>query len=159
MNGQQTDLNFLKSNIKKTGKMNISSRRADTSGDSYTKSLTGLWCYSCRLLWLANICRRSKGNQKIFDLTEKDVEGYDQVFYGRIIEWSMAEFYQRHFIQNASALLICYIAKERRKRYIYAGSVLFTLYSWELMRRIACCIELSYGISKLQGNILHCRWR
>ena len=94
----------------------------------------------------------------IFDLTEKDIEGYDQaVFLAGLSNDPMAEFSPaENFISNASApAFLAYIAKRAGvKRYIFAGSC--SVYGYtvnELYDENSPAISsYPYGISKLQGE-------
>ena len=94
----------------------------------------------------------------IFDLTEKDIEGYDQViFMAGLSNDPMAEFSPKdNFIQNASApAYLGYMAKRAGvKRYIYAGSC--SVYGYtvnELYDEESPAVSnYPYGISKLQGE-------
>jgi len=94
----------------------------------------------------------------IFDLTEKDLEGFDQViFLAGLSNDPMAEFSPKdNFIQNASApAYLGYIAKRAGvKRYIYAGSC--SVYGYtvnELYDEESPAVSnYPYGISKLQGE-------
>jgi nucleoside-diphosphate-sugar epimerase len=94
----------------------------------------------------------------IFDLTEKDLEGFDQViFLAGLSNDPMAEFSPKdNFIQNASApAYLGYIAKRAGvKRFIYAGSC--SVYGYtvnELYDEESPAVSnYPYGISKLQGE-------
>jgi nucleoside-diphosphate-sugar epimerase len=94
----------------------------------------------------------------IFDLTEKDLEVFDQViFLAGLSNDPMAEFSPKdNFIQNASApAYLGYIAKRAGvKRYIYAGSC--SVYGYtvnELYDEESPAVSnYPYGISKLQGE-------
>ncbi|MBA3648026.1 MAG: SDR family oxidoreductase [Chitinophagales bacterium] len=112
------------------------------------------------LLWFGNnLPPEVKVQQKdIFDLTEKDVEGYDQViFLAGLSNDPMAEFSPaQNFISNASSpAYLAYIAKRMGvKRFIYAGSC--SVYGYtvnELYDESSPAVSnYPYGISKLQGE-------
>jgi nucleoside-diphosphate-sugar epimerase len=112
------------------------------------------------LLWFGNHLPQDVSviKKDIFDLTEKDLEGYDQViFLAGLSNDPMAEFSPKdNFIQNASApAYLGYIAKRAGvKRYIYAGSC--SVYGYtvnELYDEESPAVSnYPYGISKLQGE-------
>ena len=96
--------------------------------------------------------------KNIFDLHEKDLEGYDQViFLAGLSNDPMAEFSPaQNFIDNASSpSYLAYIAKRAGvKRYIYGSSC--SVYGYtvdELYDETSPTISnYPYGISKLQGE-------
>ncbi len=96
--------------------------------------------------------------KNIFDLNEKDVEGYDQViFMAGLSNDPMAEFSPKdNFIHNASApAYLAYISKKAGvKRFIYAGSC--SVYGYTVNELYAeddpAISSYPYGISKLQGE-------
>ena len=112
------------------------------------------------LLWFGNqLPKETKIIKKdIFDLTEIDLEGFDQViFLAGLSNDPMAEFSPKdNFIQNASApAYLGYIAKRAGvKRFIYAGSC--SVYGYtvnELYDEESPAVSnYPYGISKLQGE-------
>ena len=112
------------------------------------------------LLWFGNHLPKSINvlKKNIFDLTDKDLVGFDQViFLAGLSNDPMAEFSPKdNFIQNASApAYLGYIAKVAGvKRFIYAGSC--SVYGYtvnELYDESSPAISnYPYGISKLQGE-------
>ncbi|MCP5052976.1 MAG: SDR family oxidoreductase, partial [bacterium] len=112
------------------------------------------------LFWFGNHLPKEVGtvNKDIFDLTEEDVKGYDQViFLAGLSNDPMAEYSPaENFISNGSAPpYLAYIAKRAGvKRYIYAGSC--SVYGYtvnELYDETSpASSSYPYGISKLQGE-------
>jgi nucleoside-diphosphate-sugar epimerase len=112
------------------------------------------------LLWFGNhLPSEVKVIQKdIFDLNEKDIEGYDQViFLAGLSNDPMAEHSPgMNFIHNAAApAYLAYLSKKIGvKRFIYAGSC--SVYGYtvnELYDENSPAISnYPYGISKLQGE-------
>lgn len=112
------------------------------------------------LLWFGNnLPKEVRIFQKdIFELHEKELEGYDQViFLAGLSNDPMAEFSPaRNFISNASSpAYLAYIAKRVGvKRFIFAGSC--SVYGYtvnELYDESSPAISnYPYGISKLQGE-------
>ena len=112
------------------------------------------------LLWFGNnLPKEVKVQQKdIFDLHEKDIEGYDQViFLAGLSNDPMAEFSPaKNFISNASSTAyLAYIAKRAGvKRFIYAGSC--SVYGYTVNELYdetkPASSNYPYGISKLQGE-------
>ncbi|MCY7410243.1 MAG: SDR family oxidoreductase [Chitinophagales bacterium] len=112
------------------------------------------------LLWFGNnLPKGVKVHQKdIFDLTEKDVEGFDQViFLAGLSNDPMAEFSPaKNFIANASSTAyLAYISKRAGvKRFIYAGSC--SVYGYTVNELYdetkPASSNYPYGISKLQGE-------
>ena len=112
------------------------------------------------LLWFGNnLPKEVKVHQKdIFDLTEKDVEGFDVViFLAGLSNDPMAEFSPaKNFVYNASSpSYLAYIAKRAGvRKFIYASSC--SVYGYtvnELYDETAPAISnYPYGISKLQGE-------
>ena len=112
------------------------------------------------LLWFGNnLPKEVKVIQKdIFDLTEKELEGYDEViFLAGLSNDPMAEFSPaKNFVSNASSpAYLAYIAKRAgAKRFIYAGSC--SVYGYtvnELYDESSPAVSnYPYGISKLQGE-------
>ena len=94
----------------------------------------------------------------LMELTEKDVEKYDQVIYlAGLSNDPMAEYSPaRNFVENgASPAYLAYIAKRAGvKRYIYGGSC--SVYGYtvnELYDETSPTVSnYPYGISKLQGE-------
>lgn len=97
-------------------------------------------------------------NKDIFDLTEVDLEGYDQVlFLAGLSNDPMAEFSpSKNFVFNAAAsAYLAYIAKKAKlRRYVYASTC--SLYGYtenELYDETRPGVSsYPYGISKLQGE-------
>src|SRR5262249_27590702 len=112
------------------------------------------------LLWFGNnLPNGVKVIQKdIFDLHEKDVEGYDQViFLAGLSNDPMAEFSPaKNFISNASSTAyLAYISKRAGvKRFIYAGSCSVYGYTVNELydQQNPASSNYPYGISKLQGE-------
>ncbi len=112
------------------------------------------------LLWFGNnLPKEVKVHQKdIFNLTEKDVEGFDVViFLAGLSNDPMAEFSPaKNFISNASSTAyLAYIAKRAGvKRFIYAGSC--SVYGYTVNELYdetkPASSSYPYGISKLQGE-------
>ncbi len=112
------------------------------------------------LFWFGNHLPKEVGtiNKNIFDLTEEDVKGYEQViFLAGLSNDPMAEFSPaENFISNGSAPpFLAYIAKKAGvKRFIYAGSC--SVYGYtvnELYDETSPAVSAyPYGISKLQGE-------
>jgi nucleoside-diphosphate-sugar epimerase len=112
------------------------------------------------LLWFGNhLPKKVKVEKKdIFDLTEKDLEIYDQViFLAGVSNDPMAEFSpSKNFIYNAAtSAFLAYLSKQAGvKRYIYAGSC--SVYGYtvnELYDESSPAVSTyAYGISKLQGE-------
>lgn len=112
------------------------------------------------LFWFGNHLPREVGilNKDIFDLTEEDVKGYDQViFLAGLSNDPMADYSPaKNFVFNGSApAFLAYISKKAGvKRYIYAGSC--SIYGYtenELYDEDAPAMSAApYGISKLQGE-------
>ena len=94
----------------------------------------------------------------IFDLTEPDLEEYDQVvFLAGLSNDPMAEFSPaENFISNASApAYLAYIAKRAGvKRFVFAGSCSVYGYTVNELYDEDCpaVSNYPYGISKLQGE-------
>lgn len=112
------------------------------------------------LLWFGNnLPKQVRIHQKdIFELAEKDVEGFDVViFLAGLSNDPMAEFSPaKNFISNASSTAyLAYISKRAGvKRFIYAGSC--SVYGYtvnELYDETKPAVSnYPYGISKLQGE-------
>lgn len=112
------------------------------------------------LLWFGNHLppQVTVFQKDIFDLTEKDLEGYDQViFLAGLSNDPMAEFSPaKNFIFNASATAyLGYIAKRAKiQRFIYAGSC--SVYGYTVNELYdeskPASSSYPYGISKLQGE-------
>lgn len=112
------------------------------------------------LLWFGNHLPSEVNviQKDIFDLKEKDIEGYDQViFLAGLSNDPMAEHSPgMNFIYNASApAYLAYLSKKIGvKRFIYAGSC--SVYGYtvnELYDENSPAISnYPYGISKLQGE-------
>jgi nucleoside-diphosphate-sugar epimerase len=106
--------------------------------------------------FLPNTVKKIK--KSIFDVTQGEVEGYDQViFLAGLSNDPMAEYSPSlNFIHNASApAYLGYIAKKAGvKRFIYAGSC--SVYGYtenELYDEESPAVSnYPYGISKLQGE-------
>ena len=112
------------------------------------------------LFWFGNHLPRQVGilNKDIFQLTEEDLEPYDQVvFLAGLSNDPMAEFSpSKNFIFNAAApSYLAYAAKKAKvKRYIYASSCSVYGYTenelYDETRPVSS--SYPYGISKLQGE-------
>lgn len=112
------------------------------------------------LLWFGNHLPSEVNiiEKDIFELTEEDLEGSDQVvFLAGLSNDPMAEFSpSTNFVHNAAApAYLGYIAKRAKvKRYIYAGSC--SVYGYtvnELYDETSPTVSnYPYGISKLQGE-------
>lgn len=112
------------------------------------------------LFWFGNHLPKAAGvvNKDIFHVTEKDLEGYQQVvFLAGLSNDPMAEFSpSKNFIYNASMpAYLAYIAKRSGvKRFVYAGSC--SVYGYtenELYNEESPAVSnYPYGISKLQGE-------
>jgi nucleoside-diphosphate-sugar epimerase len=112
------------------------------------------------LFWFGNHLPRQVGilNKDIFQLTEEDLESYDQViFLAGLSNDPMAEFSpSKNFVFNAAApSYLAYMAKQARvKRYIYASSCSVYGYTENELYDESHTVGTSYpyGISKLQGE-------
>lgn len=112
------------------------------------------------LFWFGNHLPRQVGilNKDIFQLTEEDLEPYDQVvFLAGLSNDPMAEFSpSKNFIFNAAApSYLAYAAKRAKvKRYIYASSCSVYGYTENELYDETRAVSSSYpyGISKLQGE-------
>jgi nucleoside-diphosphate-sugar epimerase len=112
------------------------------------------------LFWFGNNLPAQTGivNKDIFEITEGDLAGYDQVvFLAGLSNDPMAEYSpSRNFIFNAAApAYLAYIAKRAKvKRYIYASSCSVYGYTdnelFDETRPVSS--SYPYGISKLQGE-------
>jgi len=112
------------------------------------------------LFWFGNHLPREVGiiSKDIFDLSAKDLEGYEQViFLGGLSNDPMAEYSpSKNFIFNAAApAFLGYVAKRAGiRRFIYAGSC--SVYGYtvnELYDETSPAVSsYPYGISKLQGE-------
>jgi nucleoside-diphosphate-sugar epimerase len=112
------------------------------------------------LFWFGNHLPAEVGviHKDIFDLEEKDIQGYEQViFLAGLSNDPMAEFSpSRNFIFNAAApAYLGYVAKRAGvRRFIYAGSC--SVYGYtvnELYDETKPAVSnYPYGISKLQGE-------
>ncbi len=112
------------------------------------------------LFWFGNHLPRQIGilNKDIFQLSEEDLEPYDQVvFLAGLSNDPMAEYSpSKNFIFNAAApSYLAYIAKRAKvKRYIYASSCSVYGYTenelYDETRQVGS--SYPYGISKLQGE-------
>jgi nucleoside-diphosphate-sugar epimerase len=109
------------------------------------------------LFWFGNHLPRQVGvlNKDIFQLSEEDLEPFDQVvFLAGLSNDPMAEYSpNKNFVFNAAApSYLAYMAKKAKvKRYIYASSC--SVYGYtenELYDETRSCYP--YGISKLQGE-------
>lgn len=112
------------------------------------------------LMWFGNHLPEGVNliEKDIFDLTSKDLDGFDQViFLGGVSNDPMAEFSpSTNFISNAAAPgYLAYIAKEACvRRYIYADSCSVYGYTVDQLYSETDPVTCSYpyGISKLQGE-------
>jgi nucleoside-diphosphate-sugar epimerase len=112
------------------------------------------------LFWFGNFLPRQVGvlNKDIFQLTEEDLEPYDQVvFLAGLSNDPMAEYSpSKNFVFNAAApSYLAYMAKKAKvKRYIYASSCSVYGYTenelYDETRPVSSIYP--YGISKLQGE-------
>lgn len=112
------------------------------------------------LLWFGNhLPNEVKVTQRdLFELTDKDLEGYDQViFLAGLSNDPMAEFAPaKNFIYNAG--LPSYLAfqakKAKVKRFIYASSCSVYGYTFDELydEKAPISCNYPYGISKLQGE-------
>lgn len=112
------------------------------------------------LLWFGNYLPEGVNiiEKDVFGITEKDLEGYDQViFLAGLSNDPMAEYSPaRNFIDNASSpSYLAYIARRAGvKRFIHGGSC--SVYGYtvnDLYNETAPTISnYPYGISKLQGE-------
>lgn len=112
------------------------------------------------LFWFGNHLPRPVGilNKDIFQLTEEDLEPYDQViFLAGLSNDPMAEYSpSKNFVYNAAApSYLAYTAKKAKvKRYIYASSCSVYGYTenelYDETRPVSS--SYPYGISKLQGE-------
>ena len=112
------------------------------------------------LLWFGNNLPDNINvvQKDIFDITQTDLEGFDQViFMAGLSNDPMAEYSPRvNFIQNASApAYLAYIAKQAKvRRFIYAGSC--SVYGYTVNELYdendPATSDYPYGISKLQGE-------
>ncbi len=112
------------------------------------------------LFWFGNHLPDETGiiHKNIFDLTEADLAGYDQVvFLAGLSNDPMAEFApSKNFVYNAAApAYLAYVAKKAGvKRYIYASSCSVYGYTdnelFDETRPVSS--SYPYGISKLQGE-------
>lgn len=112
------------------------------------------------LFWFGNHLPRQVGilNKDIFQLTQEDLETYDQVvFLAGLSNDPMAEYSpSKNFIFNAAApAYLAYMAKNAGvKRYIYASSCSVYGYTENELYDETRVVSSSYpyGISKLQGE-------
>lgn len=112
------------------------------------------------LFWFGHHLPRQTGvlNKDIFQLTEEDLEPYDQVvFLAGLSNDPMAEYSpSKNFIFNAAApSYLAYMAKKAHvKRYVYASSCSVYGYTenelYDENRPVSS--SYPYGISKLQGE-------
>ena len=112
------------------------------------------------LFWFGNHLPRQVGilNRDIFQLSEEDLESYDQVvFLAGLSNDPMAEYSpSKNFVFNAAApSYLAYMAKKAKvKRYIYASSCSVYGYTenelYDETRPVSS--SYPYGISKLQGE-------
>ena len=112
------------------------------------------------LFWFGNNLPRQVGvlNKDIFQLTQEDLEPYDQVlFLAGLSNDPMAEYSpSKNFVFNAAApSYLAYTAKKAKvKRYIYASSCSVYGYTenelYDETRPVSS--SYPYGISKLQGE-------
>src|SRR5277367_4078451 len=112
------------------------------------------------LFWFGNHLPRQVGilNKDIFQLTEEDLEPYDQVvFLAGLSNDPMAEYSpSKNFVFNAAApSYLAYTAKRAKvKRYVYASSCSVYGYTENELYDETRAVGSSYpyGISKLQGE-------
>jgi len=112
------------------------------------------------LFWFGNHLPRQVGvlNKNIFQLSEEDLEPYDQVvFLAGLSNDPMAEYSpSKNFVYNAAApSYLAYVAKKAKvKRYIYASSCSVYGYTENELYDETRTVSSSYpyGISKLQGE-------
>ena len=112
------------------------------------------------LFWFGNHLPRQVGilNKDIFQISEEDLELYDQViFLAGLSNDPMAEYSpSKNFVFNAAApSYLAYVAKKARvKRYIYASSCSVYGYTENELYDETQPVSSSYpyGISKLQGE-------
>jgi len=112
------------------------------------------------LFWFGNHLPRQVGilNKDIFQLSEEDLEPYDQVvFLAGLSNDPMAEYSpSKNFVFNAAApSYLAYVAKRAKvSRYIYASSCSVYGYTenelYDETRPVSS--SYPYGISKLQGE-------
>jgi nucleoside-diphosphate-sugar epimerase len=112
------------------------------------------------LFWFGNHLPRQAAilNKDIFQLTEEDLEPYDQVvFLAGLSNDPMAEYSpSKNFVFNAAApSYLAYMAKKAKvKRYIYASSCSVYGYTenelYDETRPVSS--SYPYGIAKLQGE-------
>jgi len=112
------------------------------------------------LFWFGNHLPRQAAilNKDIFQLTEEDLQPYDQVvFLAGLSNDPMAEYSpSKNFIFNAAApSYLAYMAKKAKvKRYVYASSCSVYGYTenelYDETRQVSS--SYPYGISKLQGE-------
>lgn len=112
------------------------------------------------LFWFGNHLPRQAGilNKDIFQLSEEDLQPYDQVvFLAGLSNDPMAEYSpSKNFVFNAAApSYLAYMAKKAKvKRYIYASSCSVYGYTenelYDETRPVSSTYP--YGISKLQGE-------
>jgi len=112
------------------------------------------------LFWFGNHLPRQVGilNKDIFQLSEEDLDPYDQVvFLAGLSNDPMAEYSpSKNFVFNAAApSYLAYMAKKAKvKRYIYASSCSVYGYTenelYDETRPVSS--SFPYGISKLQGE-------
>lgn len=112
------------------------------------------------LFWFGNHLPKQVGilNKDIFELSEEDLEPYDQVlFLAGLSNDPMAEYSpSKNFVFNAAApSYLAYMAKKAKvKRYVYASSCSVYGYTenelYDETRPVSS--SYPYGISKLQGE-------
>ena len=112
------------------------------------------------LFWFGNHLPKQAGilNKDIFQLSEEDLEAYDQVvFLAGLSNDPMAEYSpSKNFVFNAAApSYLAYMAKKANvKRYVYASSCSVYGYTenelYDETRPVSS--SYPYGISKLQGE-------
>jgi nucleoside-diphosphate-sugar epimerase len=97
-------------------------------------------------------------DKNLFNLTEPDLQGYDQVlFLSGLSNDPMAEYSpNQNFISNAAApAYLAYVAKRAGvKRYIYASTCSVYGYTEEELydEESPTTVQFAYGVSKLQGE-------